>query len=221
MRLLVVTLLFHEYAPALTSILGLKRPCPVDYLMLANDDPFTDGTRAGGYLNITHKANRAREIALRGGYDAMVLVEDDMIIPPDALTRLLACDSDIAYGLTCWRHGKPGWSARIRLTESGEVVNLSNDPDWARSLWGQVVDVAGTGTFCTLIRRPVFEALPFRLSETLPVCCDWWLSVDAQRLGFTQRADLGLVCGHITPSPTPRVIWPDASEDKLWRIQKL
>ena len=221
MRLLVVTPLYHMYPAALESILALDKPCRVDYLMLAADDPFADGTLMGGYRNITHKLNRAREVALRGGHDAMVLLEDDMIVPPDTLTRLLACESDIAYGLTCWRNGKPGWSARMTLTEGGDVVNLSDYPDEARRLAGQVVDVAGVGTFCTLIRRRVFTALPFRLSETLPVCCDWWTSVDAQRLGFSQRADLGLVCGHITPTPTPRVIWPDAREERLWRIQKL
>lgn len=221
MRILAATPLYHEYRPSLSSILAIDTPCAVDYLMLANDDPHTDGTLAGNYRNITQKYNHARDIFLCGDYDAMVCLEDDIIVPPDALTRLLAVDADIVYGLVCWRHGKPVWSARV--AEEGQPLGrvLSERPDQARASWGQVIDVVGVGMACALIRRPVLERLAFRLEEDAAVCCDWWLAVDAAQEGFRQRADLGLICGHITNEPTTRVLWPDAREERLWRVERL
>ena len=221
MRTLVVTALWHRYPQSLESILAVAPVGgPLDYLMLAHDDPY-HGDAMSGYKNLTRKLNHARDVFLTSDAEQMLLVEDDMIVPPDALASLMEADADVAYGLTCWRHGKPGWSARLRLDGHGIVANLSDHPDRARAMWGHVIDVAGVGTFCTLIQRRVMEALAFRLDASLPVCCDWWLAVDCQRYDFTQRADLGVVCGHITPDPTPRVIWPDAKERRLWRMESL
>lgn len=187
------------------------------HLSLADGD-----VHANPYQNITDKYNRGRDMALDLEYEAMLCLEDDMVVPPDALTRLLALDADIAYGLTVWRHGRPGWSARLSLDGQGRVANLSDDPEAARAAWGTTMDVAGVGTFCTLIKRRVLEALPFRLDPQWPsLCCDWWLSVDAPAHGFTQRADLGVVCGHITIDPTPRVLWPAVEPSRLWRVELL
>jgi hypothetical protein len=222
MRLLVVTPLYHQYPASLGSILALDKPCAVDYLILANDDPHDASTSAGAYQNITAKINHARDVFLAGDYDALVSLEDDIIVPPDALVRLLACEADIAYGLICWRHGTPPWSARIPDDEQPLGRVLSERPSLARDLWGKVIDVVGVGMACTMIKRPVMERLAFRLNPAAPMCCDWFLAVDARALGYTQRADLGLVCGHITPDPSPRVIWPTIDEgDRLWRVEKL
>jgi hypothetical protein len=49
--------------------------------------------------NLTRKHNRMRQDALDGDYDALFTVEADMIIPPDALTKLIAVDADVALGL--------------------------------------------------------------------------------------------------------------------------
>ena len=221
MRLLVVTPLWHKYPRSLDSILSQAAPCPVDYLLLAKDDPYTDGTLHGNYRNITHKYNRARDVFLQGDYDAFVCFEDDIIVPPDALQRLLRCESDIAYGLVCWRHGTPVWSARVE--EEGQPLGrvLSERPEQARAVWGEVVDVVGVGMACTLIRRQVLERLAFRLQPDAVECCDWWLAHDARAAGFRQRADLGLVCGHISPTPSPRILWPDPNEPRLWRVTRL
>lgn len=226
MRVLVVTAVWHRYAASLASILALETAqvgplqAPLDLLFLAHDDPYADGTMMGGYRNLTRKLNHAREVFLKGDYALMLLVEDDMIVPPDALVRLHQADADVAYGLCCFRHGKPGWSPRTRLTATA-VETLSDRPDAARAAWGQIIDVAGVGTFCTLVRRRVLEQVAFRLEPEAAVCCDWWLARDCQRLGLTQRAHLGVVCGHITPSPSPRVIWPDRDQARLWRMELL
>jgi hypothetical protein len=52
-----------------------------------------------GRLDILERYNRTRDIFLQGDWEALLTVESDMVLPPDAVTRLLDCDADVAYGL--------------------------------------------------------------------------------------------------------------------------
>lgn len=173
---------------------------PVDWVIGYHDNPYPDG-----YDNITHNYNRAVRMALDGGYDALLTIECDMVIPVDAIDGLMACDSDIAYSLYVWRHGMRNWSA---YTEVAEMYGrtLSDEPDAARAAWGTIIDVAGVGLGCTLIRRDALRHLNLRHSQY--AACDWYLAVDAQAAGLTQRANLAIVCGHCTYKPWPQIIWP-------------
>lgn len=195
------------------SAYRLAYPGPLDWLFVAGDNPYDEP-----YDNITHNYNRARQAVLDGGYDALLCVESDMIVPPDAITKLEACDADIAYGLYVWRHGRREWSA-YRLIEHRRGESLSRDKDAARAVWGEVVDVEGVGLGCTLIRRHVLEALPFR-NEDGKVSCDWYLALDAKAAGFTQRAHLGVVCGHQSYKPWPQIVWP-SNEGRLYYVEPI
>lgn len=208
------------YGRTVQSIFRLEYGGPLHYLFHKGDNPYTVEGRWGRYANVTRNYNMARDVALRDGYDALLTVEADMVVPADALTKLEATGADVAYGLYIWRHGKREWSAYTDLHDrAGE--SLSRDPDAARAAWGQVVDVAGVGLGCTLIRRPVLEAMRFHFPDDALVCCDWMLALDCQARGFTQRAHLGVVCGHITTEPTPRVYWPDPEQGTLYRTEFL
>jgi len=170
------------------------------------------------YNNVVGKYNDARRALLAGDYDALMTVESDTIVPKDALRRLIAADADVAYGLYVWRHGYPFWTAYTKVREA-EGVSLSSSPELARELWGKVIDTEGVGNGCTLIRRHVMEALEFRWSLGEFGCCDWHLSLDCQELGFTQKHDLGLVCGHIATDPIYRILWPDANAEGLYTTE--
>jgi hypothetical protein len=173
-------------------------------------------------LNITRQYNKARAMVLAGGYDALLCVESDMIVPPDTLTRLVACESDVAYGLYVFRHTKHTWSAYTSLADA-TGRSLSDDADEARSKWGAVLDVAGVGLGCTLVKRNVLEQIDFRLAPDAPdkTACDWLFSIDCQANGFAQRCDTGLVCGHQSYKPYPMVLWPDITAEKLYRRESL
>ncbi len=181
-----------------------------------------DNPHAYPYENVAHNYNVARDVVLKLGLDALLTVECDMIVPPDTVDRLAATEADIAYGLYVWRHGRREWSAYSELTAL-QGRSLSRDPDLARASWGKVIPVAGVGQGCTLIRRHVLEEIEFGLWPGTPelVSSDWMLALDAQRLGFTQRCDLGVVCGHQSYAPWPQVIWPDPEEDELYRVEAL
>jgi hypothetical protein len=173
-------------------------------------------------LNITHQYNKARAMTLEGGYDALLCVESDMIVPPDTLTRLVACESDVAYGLYVFRHTKHAWSAYTSM-EYTTGRSLSDDPDLAREVFGQVVDVEGVGLGCTLIKRSVLEGVAFRLQPDAPdkTSCDWTFALDCKAYNYTQRCDTGLVCGHLSYKPYPMALWPDITTDKLYRRDTL
>lgn len=221
MKILVVILVQEGklLGRALQTILRQEWRGQLDFLFLrgGNDTDTSEGYRRG-YVEICRKYNEAREIVLRNGYDAMFCAESDMLLPTDALQKLVRVDADVAYGLTVWRHGQTKWSAAREIGET-HVIQFSDDPDFARANWGKVVDVQGVGTFCTLIHRRVLEALQFRLTDAPYLCVDWHMSLDCIARGFTQKCDLSVVCGHMTLTPTPRVLWPDVDAEKLYRVE--
>lgn len=167
---------------------------------------------------VLNKYREARRVALAGGYDALLTVEDDMVVPHDGLQKLWSVNADIIYGLYCMRHGTPVWSAYVSLTPSGGR-SISRDENAAKAAWGDIIDVAGVGNGFTLIRRNVLEAFDFRTEgATAP---DWWLAVDAQRRGFTQKCHCGVICGHIATENRARILWPDIEHKNLCRVVPL
>lgn len=171
---------------------------------------------------VTRKYQYLRAVFLAGPYDALLTVEQDMLLPPDTLLRLrtlLEQGADIAYGLYVWRYeGHHWWNAHPKLSlhdDGHRFASLSHYPDQARQLWGTCARVAGLGLGCTLLSRQTVARLPFRQLR-YDHSCDTALALDAQEAGLTQVADLGCVCGHRIDAT--RVIWPDPTEPDLYRI---
>ena len=204
------------YERTMQGILAQDYPI-YDIWLSKGDNPYFDNN---GRWNIAHNYEKARQRALDQDYDYLFTVEADLIIPGDALTRLLDVDADIAYGLYCFR-ATGTWSAWTRLDMEGGR-SLRKDPELARQAWGRVIDVAGVGRGCTLISRRVLEALTFHTDEAHPtVHNDWVLAYEAQQAGFSQRCDLGVVCGHIDGKGVPRIVWPDLDAPKLTREERI
>jgi hypothetical protein len=223
MRVLVVTLMHQVFLQTVQALFMQDWPAPLEYLFVSGDED----AAADSYQQITAKYERARQQALAGNYDAMFCVEADMIIPSDALRKLAAIGADVAYGMYCWRH-EPALGMLNCYPVVGESrgFSLSHFPEQARAVWGHVAKVAGVGLGCTLIRRPVLEAIQFRharasATRPIPVHCDWMLSEDCQELGFSQAMDLSVVCGHIRPRALGGVVWPDIDSPELYSIKPL
>ena len=240
MKILCFTPLHPDYGirpRALSSVMALDHDDVLDRHFSANDNPFDSA-----HDNITYQHNKARGMVLQDGYDALLSIEADMIVPSDTISRLIDANADISYGLYVWRHKRVRWSAYKTIgLWGGESISLNHDGSDARDAWGKVIDVAGLGMGCTLIGRDVLEHISFRLHDgshswiqdeyaadlqTMGidsgrdhkdmVCDDWLLAMDAQHYGFTQRADCGLICGHITDEG---VLWPDVDEKRLYRLE--
>jgi hypothetical protein len=153
--------------------------------------------------NILRAYRRLREVFLAGPYDALWIVENDVIPPPDALAKLLAVPADIVYGVYLFRRGTPV----INVMHPHTRNSITDNPTaWAIGLRaGAVVDCGGLGFGCTLIRRPVLERLDFRTLDA-GGDADSCLAVDAPLHGFSQAAHLGVVCGHKRPDGV--TLWP-------------
>ncbi len=175
---------------------------------------------------VTRKYQALQRMFLSGPWDALMTVEQDMLLPPDALQRLarLAHDgADVAYGLYVWRYEEQHWwNAHPKIEADSAGVpwfwSLTAYPDDARRVWGDPVVVQGLGLGCTLLSRHALTRVAFR--QTRPDhCCDTALAFDAQAEGLTQVCDTGAVCGHRMDSG--RVIWPDPTTDTLYRIEEI
>lgn len=166
-------------------------------------DPTGNDPALHRYANCTNKCEGARLTALERGFDALFLVDDDMLLPEDALHKLAATGADIAYGLYAWRNAPHHHNAVWEIREPGHIVPMNMRPERCAAAWGQVVDVAGVGSGCTLIKREVLAAV--RFERRGPHCFDYYLACDAQRLGFTQKCDTSVLVGHVDGE---RVYWP-------------
>jgi hypothetical protein len=210
LRLLVYCALnpWQRFPKAEQSILALQGVAQT--VFDGSDDPALDA-----YPRILRKYQGARRMLLAGDYDALLTVESDMVVPPDAALKLAQAEADVAYGVYCWRHGWPWWSAYpVLKAEIG--VSLSLAPDQARAWWGQTIEVRGVGFGCTLIHRRVLEAIDFRLPDG-DAFADWSFGLDAHAHGFKQVSDLSVVCGHITPEG--ETLYPDPTQADLCRIE--
>jgi hypothetical protein len=219
MRILVYTPIRtgQLFGRALQSILRLEWDGQLDVLFARGGETSVTADHASApdrnaaYAEVTRKYNLARDAALRGGYDALLCAESDMILPPDALTKLARVDADVAYGLYSLRHGDHRWSA-FSVVSGLSGISLSRNAKTRAATWGKCVEVAGVGMGCTLIHRRVLEALPFRVVEG-GACCDWYLSLDCQERGFRQMCNLSVVCGHMHQATSgPRVLWPEPTK---------
>jgi hypothetical protein len=215
-KILIATLLKRTpdgrpfYSPAsMNSIYNLSFQGQIDYIAPSGVDS-NDAVEA-----VATKYEQVRQWMLAGNYDALFCVESDMLVPPDALQKLDELGVDIAYGLYCWRHGPHRWNAYTSL-EVDKGLSLCESPTQAKQLWGQVVEVAGLGLGCTLIRRHVLEVVPFR--HRTHMHCDWLFAMDAAYAGAQQVAHLSVICGHIGGS---QVYYPDPATETLYRVETL
>lgn len=170
------------------------------------------------YADLCVKHSQARDLVLHGGYDALFLVEADMVLPPDALRKLAALNAPVAYGLYVSRHPIHEWLALTRLTPTDHEF-VSADPDYARRWFGdgtQAIETCGVGMGCTLIRRDVLERLSFRQQGGM--ADDWAFALDCVTHGIPQFTHTGVVCGHIAGD---MVLWPDVDAPGLVRKERL
>lgn len=165
--------------------------------MFTQDNPHANGR------NVIYNYQKAERIVKAEGYDYLLTVEDDIIVPHDALEKMIAVDADIAYGVYCFRKGKPTINI-ARPDDSMQCYSLPHNlGEWGR-VFGQVIECGGLGLGCTLIKRSAFDVLTFHSDKGGDV--DSQLALDARRLGLRQMSDTSVLCGHKRSDDT--IVWP-------------
>ena len=181
-------------------------------LLLQNDNPHPEmrDKLKRKVLNHYHQYTRAREVFLARRYDAMMVIESDIIPPPDAIQKLAALDIDVAYGVYRFRLANvvnifelyPGKPKNV-----GESISLRPGRLEAAVEAG-ITKCSGAGFGCTMIQRHVLEAIEFRIEwPRNGGFCDTPFTNDVHRHGFGQMADMSVICGH--KDEQGRILWPE------------
>jgi len=166
-------------------------------LFLQRDNPSGDKR-----MDILHQYRRGREQFLKLGYDAMLVVESDIIPPKDALKRLAALNADCAYGVYRFRGSKVMNIFEMYPNFNGERPrNVGESLTFKPWLVERAKKVgrwpcSGGGVGILLIRRKVLENIDFRVKSGGGPDCDTYFTRDVYDKGYSQVADFGVVCGH-------------------------
>ncbi len=169
----------------------------------------TDNPTADGITNHLHQFVRGRETFLAGRYDAMLIIESDIVPTKEALKKLAGLNVDMAYGVYIFRQKLsntvniferyPDNSGR-RAKNTGE--SLSCKP-WL--LWRAIREgkwpCSGGGFGCLLIRRRVLEKINFHLEDGHGYC-DTPFTQEAYTAGFSMQAEMSVLCDHIDKDGT-------------------
>lgn len=158
------------------------------------------------FYNRLYNYRQARDIVLEQSYEALFIVESDMIVPEDALLKLSEHDADIVLGLYVHRHGDMPFNFQPFL--NAQLMSLDHYSPGCIN-WSGANKVMGGGFGCTLILRHVLERINFRLFIPAGVVladADTWFFHDAMKEKYNIIGDGRVVCGHITPDG--RILWP-------------
>ena len=133
-------------------------------------------------------------------YDYLFSVDSDIVLPSDALTKMLSADKDIISGLYIQR--VPGLHVLeiYKDTDHGGVTNVPYEELHGRG----ITQVAGCGFGCCLIKGEVFRKLEYphfvytsALDHSYTVSEDIYFCKKARNNGFTVWVDPTIKCEHI------------------------
>jgi len=166
------------------------------------------------FANVLHQYQRGREMFLKGKYEAMLLIENDIIPPADTLKRLAALNADLAYGVYLFRGEEPvvnvlrryyPWPQTSR--NIGESMSLHHRL-WERAIRQGLTECSGAGLGCVLIKRHVIEEYPFEAPKDRGFFDFEWGS-NVHRAGYRMMADMRVLCGH--KGPDGKILRPEKS----------
>lgn len=151
----------------------------------------------GDWRNVQAQFERGRELCLAGDYDALWTVEHDMVVPRHALQAMYYTNAPVVYGVYLFRHKSWTLSAFRYDNDVNVGMSLMQYPQELEQAWqaGQW-DVSGVGFGCTLIRREVLEAIPFRGGTDAIKYPDLPFAQDCIRAHVRQVARLDVPCLH-------------------------
>lgn len=173
------------YAPFWVSVLNMDKPAGSSFMMAS-------GSR------VDRQRNSVVREALDGGYDYLLFLDDDHVVPKDAIFRLLAHQKDFVTGLYVTRAVKPRTTQMLAVED--KFRSLTNE-DMAKPL----IEIDASGMGCALISRRLLQTVEppwFQVSmdadgdvtgEDVSFCRK------AQREGFKLFCDTTLPVPHIAP----------------------
>ena len=142
--------------------------------------------------------NNIAKIVLAQGFDYVLMVDSDTIVPPDALDVMLDPPVDVVLGFCPRKNTKDGKTAIIKpgSTSYHDSFYYSELPDHR-------IKVKGGGFACALVKATVFNELdyPYFQYVTNEDCStlseDFYFCQQAAMYGIDIWADPRVRCGHL------------------------
>ena len=151
-----------------------------------------------GY-SISQIRNLIAEWAKR--YDYLFSVDSDIVVPKDALKKMITADKDIVSGMYIQRIPDTYTLELYMVNENG---GLSNIPHELISQHNELVEIAGCGFGCVLIKGEVFRTMEYphfyyqsALDHKDTVSEDIYFCKKARDLNFKIWVDTTIKCDHI------------------------
>lgn len=138
-----------------------------------------------GHSLVYDAREQAAKYFLESDCDYMLFLDSDMVPPADMLIKLIEHDKDIVSALA------------FRRVPNYEPCIFKDDMEFYLDYPKGLIEVAGVGMACTLIKREVFEKvpqpwfMPTALGEDLSFC------KRATDAGYKIFCDTNLICGHV------------------------
>lgn len=150
---------------------------------------------------VTRDHNIIREKVLSGGYDYLLILDQDVIPPRDVIEKLMGHNKDVVSALYFGHHEINGaatimpfaWVFSKEVNDWNNTGYLIEDEIWKP----QLIKIAFAGMGCILIRREVLEKIKFRYSLEIDAWDDRWLGVDVWNNGFEYYLDNSVKCKHL------------------------
>jgi len=135
-----------------------------------------------------------------GDYDYLFAVDSDIAFAPDTLKKLLSHNKDMVTGLYIQRIPGKHCIEVMRRNEHGGVTHVP----WEQLKGQGLAPVDSCGFGCVLIKRQVFEAIPYpqfvyksSLDHLSTISEDVYFCLQAKEKGFEIFADTTVLCNHI------------------------
>ena len=165
------------------------------------------GMRESELMQLSWLRNKALEIA--DSYDAILFIDSDVVLPKDAIERLLICDSDIAMG----------WYFHKRLNCS-PVNYIGFTPEKFDNDFNskKIVNGKSGGNGACLYKKKVYNKLKYKLYNGVKAE-DTEYQEKASDNGFSIKIDLGLHCDHLGDDWKPKAKEFAIKKSKLWNVK--
>lgn len=181
------------------------------------DDPFP----APDHRNVLAKYQRAKARALAGGFDALVTVEHDMVLPVDALEKMAnTAEGEVVYAPYVLRHSSHVLNTWQYINNHNLGMPLEMYPQELKQyIKAGVGRISGCGWGCTLIKRLVMERIPFHDGNGANPPGDIQFAMDCLRAGVVAVGRFDAPCGHYTDEG--RLLMPYQDTPELKRVEAL
>ena len=142
--------------------------------------------------------NNICKIAIAHGYDYVLMVDSDTIIPPDTLDLMLDPPVEVCLGVCPRKNTKEGKTAMIKLGSD----NYSNNYLYSE-LPEERVRVKGGGFACALVKTSVFSQLDYPWFQYVTnedystFSEDFYFCQHANLYGVDVWMDPRVKCGHL------------------------